>query len=74
MVRGDLASLVARYEENGPPKGEIVVVIEGNRTEQAQKTELDADMLLHKSLEHMSVKSAAAFVAELTGVTQKRAL
>lgn len=71
VVRGDLETLVARYGESGAPKGEIVVVIEGNSAEAGEKTKLDADQLLAKSLEYMSVKSAAAFVSEISGIRKK---
>lgn len=71
VVRGDLESLVSRYEEQGAPKGEIVVVIEGNCEDPGEKTDMDTDTLLTKALEHMSVKSAAAFVSEVTGVRKK---
>ena len=71
VIRGDLKSLIARYEEQGAPKGEIVVVIEGNNSEPSQTSDIDTDMLLAKALEHMSVKSAAAFVSEVTGTRKK---
>lgn len=67
VVKGDLHELAARYEANGPPKGEIVVVLEGaakaTGSEDANAAEMDRALSL--ALEHMSVKTAAAFVAEL---------
>ena len=71
IARGDLENLVARYEKDGAPKGEVVVVIEGNSAEPSAKSEFDTDELLAKALNHMSVRSASAFVAELTGQRKK---
>lgn len=73
VVRGNISDLIAKLEQGGPPKGEIVVVIEG---EQAKATsgssiDIDADVLLEKALAHMSVKSASAFVADVTGHRKK---
>ncbi len=73
VVRGNLASLANRYEAEGPPKGEIVVVIAPTttNTSDAAKFDLETSKILELALEHMSVKSAAAFVAEITGARKK---
>lgn len=73
VVRGDLIDLAARYETDGSPKGEIVVVIAPNNqsTTAADQFDVDTEVILKKALEHMSVKSAAAFVAEITGKRKK---
>lgn len=73
VVRGDLLELATRYENDGPPKGEIVVVIAPNDQSEASPSEfgVDVDLVLKKALEHMSVKSAAAFVAEISGKRKK---
>lgn len=73
VVRGNLQELVERYRIDGPPKGEVVVVIAPaeQSKNQAKKFDVDTDEILKMALEHMSVKSAAAFVAEITGERRK---
>lgn len=73
VVRDNLRELATRYENDGPPKGEIVVVIapaDQTRTA-ASKLDMDTDAILRMALEHMSVKSAATFVAKITGERRK---
>ncbi len=73
VVRGDLPSLAAHYAEAGAPKGEIVVVIgPPAKSAPSDAQEMDTETLLTAALKHMSVKSAAAFVAELSGVPKKQ--
>jgi len=74
VVKDDLFGLANRYASSGPPKGEIVVVIDG-----APKSAPDAglateelDRALLIALEYMSVKSAAAFVADFLDVRRKQ--
>lgn len=69
VVRGSLTGLVNYYENNGDPKGEVVVVIAPpNKQEGKNHTaNIETDKLLSTALKHMSVKTAAAFVAEVTG-------
>lgn len=72
VVRGDLVHLADHYQQADTPKGEIVVVIEGNRAAgTGSKTAIDTDDTLKLALKHMTVKSAAAFVSELTGEKKK---
>jgi 16S rRNA (cytidine1402-2'-O)-methyltransferase len=63
--RGTLSELIAHYAEQGPPKGEIVLVV-GPPAEEAA-TEQDLDTLLARALQSMSVKDAAATVSAATG-------
>lgn len=63
--RGSLAELIAHYEEQGPPKGEIVVVVGPPAEEEGSAQDLDA--LLRQALAGMSVKDAAATVSAATG-------
>jgi len=63
--RGSLIELVAHYEESGPPKGEIVVVI-GPPTDEPGSA-IDMDKALRAALRLGSVKDAATEVSELTG-------
>ncbi len=67
--RGSLSELVAYYEENGKPKGEIVLVIEP--PVQALFTEEDVRKKLQEALGSMRLKEAANFVAEATGYSRK---
>ncbi|TNE65111.1 MAG: 16S rRNA (cytidine(1402)-2'-O)-methyltransferase [Alphaproteobacteria bacterium] len=70
--RGTLEELAAHYAEAGAPKGEVVVVIGGaEHYKSSETTELETTQILKVALEHMSVKTAAAFVAELTGARKK---
>jgi len=73
VVKDNLEGLAEHYAAVGPPKGEIVVVIEGlaktPKDEGANLPEIDRALTL--ALEHMSVKSAAAFVAELMDIRRK---
>lgn len=68
-VRGTFSELSAYYEQNGQPKGEIVIVVAPPLEKQADAADVDA--LLKKALETMRVKDAAAVVAEQTGVSKK---
>ena len=67
--RERLSALVAHYEEAGPPKGEIVIVV--GPPEEVGASADDIDTLLRRALASMSVKDAAATVAAATG-TPKR--
>jgi probable S-adenosylmethionine-dependent methyltransferase, YraL family len=66
--RGNLQELAARYAAEGPPKGEIVVLI-GQSSEPMPERESAAlvDARLGELLEGHSIKDAAAIVAEETG-------
>ena len=63
--RGTLAGLADQYTEEGPPKGEIVIVIAPPTESTA--TAIDIDDALRLALEAGSVKDAASEVAEMTG-------
>jgi len=72
VVRGDLIGLAEHYAQAETPKGEIVVVIGPPAERQgSSETAIDTEKALKLALEHMSVKSAASFVAELTGGKKK---
>jgi 16S rRNA (cytidine1402-2'-O)-methyltransferase len=74
VVKDDLTGLAEHYAQIGPPKGEIVVVIEGPQKHLAQQApdQAELDRALTLALEHMSVKSAAAFVSELLDIKRKQ--
>lgn len=68
-VRRDTLAVLARhYEEAGPPKGEVVVVVAPSSTE---KPAADIDSLLRDALGHMSLRDAAAAVSAATDVPRR---
>lgn len=67
-VRGTLSELLRRYQENGAPKGEIVIIISAAKDGGGVR---DIDDLLQQSLRLMSVRDAAAHVAQATGRPKK---
>jgi 16S rRNA (cytidine1402-2'-O)-methyltransferase len=66
--RGTLPDLAQIFAAEGPPKGEIVVMI-GEATKARQDAEVDAalDRKLAAALAHHSIKDAAALVADELG-------
>lgn len=62
--RGTLPELARQFAEEGPPKGEIVVLI-GEASKEMHAAEADAalDGKLEAALKHHSIKDAAALVA-----------
>lgn len=69
--RDTLSNLAHFYESEGAPKGEIVIVIAPPKVKMMAEAEITG--LLKKALETMSVKDAAAFVAERAGISRKTA-
>lgn len=67
--RGTLADLAAVYREAPPPRGEIAIVV-GPPAEEAASG-ADTDTLLERALASMSVRDAAAAVAEASGRPKK---
>lgn len=65
--RGTLTTLHAHYREQGNPKGEVVIVVEGAPTGVAEVTEDEIDILLTRALASRSLKDAVAEVATATG-------
>lgn len=63
--RGSLQELVAHYQQADTPKGEIVLLVQGHRGAELADDEVEA--LLRQAMESLSVKDAAAQLAELTG-------
>lgn len=63
---GSLTELAAHYASAATPKGEVVLLI--GAAKEKVMDEQDVDMLLRKALAQMSVKQAAADVAEITGL------
>ena len=70
-VTGSLAELASRYSE-GPPKGEIVIVV-GPPAEAEEAGDAELDAALDEALARLSPSRAAAEVAARLNVPRKRA-
>jgi 16S rRNA (cytidine1402-2'-O)-methyltransferase len=68
--RGTLDELAALYAAEGPPKGEVVVVV-GPPAEEAM-AEGDLDAALIAAMAHSSLREAAAAVAAATGLPRRQ--
>lgn len=68
--RGRLSVLAAAYHEEGPPKGEIVVVI-GPPGESGADREIDLDEALREAMREASLRDAVERVTVLTGLPRK---
>jgi 16S rRNA (cytidine1402-2'-O)-methyltransferase len=70
--RGTLADLAAQFSAEGPPKGEIVVLIDqGGRGEAPAEPDAVLDEKLSAALARHSIKDAAALVAADTGLPRR---
>jgi len=69
--RGPLNSLAAHYAQEGPPRGEIVLVI--GPPAPAAADDADLDTALIAAMETQSASRAAARVAKELGIPRKRA-
>lgn len=67
IKKGQATELIRYYEENGLPKGEIVLVI-APPLDEKPISEDDLDIMIRSALKSMRTKEAAAFVAEQTGL------
>jgi 16S rRNA (cytidine1402-2'-O)-methyltransferase len=67
--RGTLADLAAHYEQAGPPRGEIVLLVGPPSETVASAADLDA--ALRVALSEMSTKDAAAAVSEALGLPKR---
>lgn len=68
--RGTLETLIRYYEDNGAPKGEVVLVVAPPEEEVTDSNTLD--IALENALHTMSVKDAAHYVAAQTGLPKKQ--
>jgi len=68
-VRGKISDILALYAQDGVPKGEFVIVVAPPLEEKAG--EQDVETALKQALETMSVKDAAAFVAQALNTNKK---
>jgi 16S rRNA (cytidine1402-2'-O)-methyltransferase len=65
--RGTLPELAAQFAGEGPPKGEIVVLIGEATKARAEEADAALDEKLQAALTRHSIKDAAALVADETG-------
>lgn len=66
--RGTLSELIAHYTQSGPPKGEIVIVIDAPKAGAGEIVDMDGALEKAMFEDGLSVKDAAALVAMKTGV------
>lgn len=70
--RGTLPELAAQFGEEGPPKGEIVVLIgQASASEKREEAETGLDERITQALDNHSIKDAAALVAADTGLPKR---
>lgn len=67
---GSFENLIQFYEENGPPKGEVVLVLSPPGA--VEVGTLDIDQLLRQSLETHSIRDACTLVAGTLGMPRKQ--
>lgn len=74
VIKDSLVNLADHYDKNGAPKGECVVVVGPPKkaTLSSGEAMMDIDKALKLALNHMKVKDAATFVADLSGQTRKK--
>lgn len=71
-VRGSLPDLAARYDRDGPPKGEIVIVVSGANENAVPLAAADLDTAVQAALvSGLSARDTAASVAAATGQPRK---
>lgn len=68
--RGDLAELARYYADNGPPKGEVTLVVGPSAAEPAPEGEV-LDRLILEALETQAVKEVAAELAKRLGLPKR---
>ncbi len=72
VKRNLVSALIQDVEENGPPKGEIVLVISPpNNTDKAEYTEDEIESLLIQHLKQYSLRESVDMITELTGRKRK---
>lgn len=70
--RGDLATLAADYERDGPPKGEIVLLVAPPGDDAAALDGAALDEKILAAMERFSLKDAASVVAAETGQPRRK--
>jgi 16S rRNA (cytidine1402-2'-O)-methyltransferase len=69
--RGKISDLLKQIQEEGPPKGEIVLVIGENKGAETEKGGDTIEAQLIEALKDLSVRDAAEMVATATGKPKK---
>ncbi len=69
--RDDLAALAARYAGQGPPRGEVIVVVAPPGDTDRPTTDEAVDALLREALAQHSLRDAVADVAATTGRSRR---
>ncbi len=70
VKRGPVSTLLMETAKKGPPKGEIVLII-GQPEEEVAAPITNLDGQIRLALQTMSVRDAADFIAEATGLPKK---
>lgn len=68
--RGTPSEILEFYQENGTPKGEIVIVIERDLSPKSKPDAIDIEALLIDAMRQNSTKDSAAIVAKQTGISR----
>ncbi len=69
--RGRLAELAGHFQDQGPPKGEVVVVV-GPPGASKEGKGADLDEALHRAMQDSSLKDAASLVSGALGLPRKQ--
>jgi 16S rRNA (cytidine1402-2'-O)-methyltransferase len=72
VARDTLAALAARYRAEGPPRGEVVVVVAPPGAGDAEATEGRLDAALGEALARQTLRDAVDAVAAETGLPRRR--
>ena len=70
VQKGSITQLIQHYTQNGEPKGELVLVIDG-ASEQPLQQDLNWPKLIQTVRPKYAVKKAAEILAEQTGLSKK---
>ncbi len=70
--RGTLGDLAAAFEAEGPPRGEIVLLVGPPEAGAPAVGEADLDAKLRGAMERLSVKDAASVVSAETGLARRQ--
>ncbi|MFC1659127.1 16S rRNA (cytidine(1402)-2'-O)-methyltransferase [Pseudomonadota bacterium] len=71
-IKTESAQLLLNYYKSNPPKGEIVVIVDNNKTEKIEISDNFIKKELKIALKTMSLKDAVKFVSENNGLHRKK--
>lgn len=73
IISTSLAELAQRVAQDADQRrGEMVVLVAGNRTPQGSRVEIDAEQLLARLMRELPLKKAVALSAELSGLPKNQ--